>query len=216
METVKRLTAKDKDVLAEMVVSVYRVDPQRLRKALPEAAEYLNGLLAQPTGKGRDGSPFGLTERERKFHKDALESLLKNSRSLTSEEAVKGLEHGAVLLDDNSFRFEPMEPSRDELLKLVRRATGIRPRKKGKPVEKVVGEGDASRIIPVVRGINLHLTWDFKLLRVTLDPKEWELLCRALSFVGIGRDSATDVAERHDDYLIDAYRVGRQRSLPSL
>ena len=201
----ERLTSKDKDVLAEMVVDVYRVDSQRLRRAIPEAAEYLNGLLDQPGGKGRSDGPFGLTERERNFHKDALKRLLK-SRSLTAEEALKGLEHGAVLLDDNASRFEPMDPSREEMLRLVRRATGIRPRKKGKSVEKVVGEGDASRVVPVVRGVDLHLTWDFKLLKVTLDPKEWELLCRALSFVGAGVDSTTDVAERHDDYLADVYR----------
>ena len=204
----KSLTARDKDLLAEIVVNVYKVDPQRLRKALPEAAEYLNGLLTRQQGMERGASPVVLSERERKFHKDALKGLLKSSRSLTTDEAIKGLEHGAALLDDNSSRFEPMDPSREDLLKLVRRAAGIRPRKKGKSVEQVVREGDASRIIPVVRGVDLHLTWDFKLLKVTLDPKEWELLCRAVSFVGIGRDSATDVAERHDDYLVDAYQNG--------
>jgi len=90
----------------------------------------------------------------------------------------------------------------------VRKATGIQPRKDGKPVEKVVGEGKATRMVPVVKGVELRLTWDLELVSVYLDPKQWRLRGQALSFVGIEADSATDVAERHDDYLVDAIQNG--------
>lgn len=138
----------------------------------------------------------------------ALRSEVRWTRSVSTEEAVKGLEHGAVLLDDQSNDFEPEFPNRPELMKLVRKATGILPRKTGKPVEKVVQEGEAIRIVPVVRGVDLHLTREFKLVKVIMDPHQWQLRSKALSAVGIGQDTATDVAERHDDYLGDAYENG--------
>ncbi|MBM3942366.1 MAG: hypothetical protein FJ316_05490 [SAR202 cluster bacterium] len=124
---------------------------------------------------------------------------------MTPEDAIKGLEHGATLLIDD---FSPGYPPRQELLKLVRRATGIVPRKEGKPVEKVLSEGEASRVVSVVRGVDLHLTWDLKLVKVSLDPRQWRLRSQALGFAGLAADRAADVAQQHDRYLVDAVENG--------
>lgn len=43
---------------------------------------------------------------------------------------------------------------------------------------------------------------------IDLDPQQWRLRAQALSIVGIGHDQASDVAERHDDYLADAIQHG--------
>ena len=75
-------------------------------------------------------------------------------------------------------------------------------------METVVQEGEVSRVVPVVRGVDLHLTWEFKLVKVTMDPYQWRLRGQALSIIGIGKDTATDVAENHDDYLVDAFENG--------
>jgi hypothetical protein len=151
--------------------------------------------------------PFGLTDHERAFRREALEEILKKlkSSSLTTEEAIRGLEHGAALLIDD---FSPEYPPRQELLRLVRKATGVQPRKEGKPVEKVVGEGKATRMVTVVKGVELRLTWDLKLVSVHMDPRQWRLRGQALSFIGIGADRATDVSHRHDDYLVNAIQNG--------
>jgi hypothetical protein len=210
MNFIKELTAKDKDDLIQKVLDIYQSDPARLRKALPEVAEHLDYLSSSSQLHNLYTGPdnqFGLTDRERSFRREALEEILKklNSSSLTTEEAVRGLEHGAALLIDD---FSPGYPPRQEFLRLMRKATGIQPRKEGKPVEKVVGEGEASRMVPVVKGVELRLTWDLELVSVYLGPRQWRLRSQALSFVGIGADSATDVAERHDDYLVDAIQNG--------
>ena len=205
MDQSRKLTAKDKEELAQRILDVYRNDTDRIRKALPEIADLLDEYLAPGPVRAGNASPFGLTERERAFHSEALESILQRSKSLTSAEALAGLEHGANLLTDD---FTPGYPSRQELLKLVRKATGIQPRKTGKPVEKVVREGESSRRVPVVRGVDLHLNWDFKLIKVTMDPNQWRLRSQALSIIGIGKETAADVAENHDDYLMDAFQNG--------
>ena len=208
MTSRRPLTGKDKDSLAQRVLDVHRTDPDRLRDALPEVADLLDELerpLPSPAG---NAGLIGLTARERNFHREELDQLLSRCRTLTVAEAVKGLEHGANLLAENNF--VPKPELRQELLKLVRKATGIRPRKTGKPVEKVLGDGSASRVVPVVRGIDLHLTWEFKLVKVTLDPEQCRLFEQLTSIIGIGRDfeGATDVAENHDDYYVEAIESG--------
>lgn len=200
-----RLTAKDKEELVQRILDVYRSDPDHLRSALPEVADLLDEHpTPRQTQRGNE-SAFGLTERERTFHSEALDNILCRSKSLTPAEAVAGLEHGASLLVDN---FAPGYPSRQELLRLVRKATGIQPRKTGNSLEKVIREGESSRTVPVVRGVDMHLTWEFKLVRVTMDPNQWRLRSQAMSIIGIGKDTATDVAENHDDYLMDAFQNG--------
>ena len=205
MAFVKKLTDEDKEGLAQRLLEVHQRDPERLRKILPEVAVLLDGLQAPRQIRQVNQSPFGLTERERNFHKEALENILRRFKSLTQAEAIKGLEHGANLLVDD---FTPGYLSRQELLKLVRKATGIQPRKTGKPIEEIVREGESSRTVPVVRGVDLHLTWEFKLVKVTMDPHQWRLRSQALGIIGIGKDTAPDVAENHDDYLVDAFQNG--------
>ena len=205
MAFIRKLTAENKDELTQKVLDVYQEDPERLRELLPEVAILLDELQSHRQTRRVDRSSFGLTERERNFHTGALENILRRFRSLDQAGAVKGLEHGANLLVDD---FTPGYPPRQELLKLVRKATGIQPRKTGKPVETVVREGESSRIVPVVRGVDLHLTWEFKLIKVTMDPYQWRLRSQALGIIGIGLDTADDVAKDHDDYLVDAFENG--------
>ena len=201
----KKLTNEDNEALAQMLLEVHQRDPGRLRKILPQVADLLEELITHAPVREGPQSPFGLTERGRNFHKEALENILSRFKSLAQAEAVAGLEHGASLLVDD---FTPGYPPRQELLRLVRKATGIQPRKTGKSAETVVREGESSRTVPVVRGVDLHLTWEFKLIKVTMEPNQWRLRAQALSIMGIGRDSATDVAENHDDYLMDAFQNG--------
>ena len=205
MAILRKLTAEDKEELVQQVTDVHRSDPGRLRSVLPEVADLLDGFTPPvPIRRGNE-SPFGLTERERNFHKETLANILGRSKFLTPAEAVEGLEHGANLLVDD---FTPGYPPRQELLQLVRKSTGIQPRKRGKPTEKAIREGESSRTVPVVRGVDLHLTWEFKLIKVTLNPNQWRLRTQALSIIGMGKETATDVAENHDDYLMDAFQNG--------
>ena len=185
-----------------MILDVYNSDPVRLRKILPEIAQELEQDLSPSQAQRSGTTPFGLTDRERGFYKDSLDQALikSKSRTLSAEEAVAGLEHAAALLIDD---FSPVYPPRQELLRLVRKATGIIPRKTGKPDVRIIRDGQPSRRVPVVKGVDMHLTWDLKLLRISLDPDQWRLRAQALGFVGMARDVATDVAEHHDWYLAE-------------
>ena len=134
----KHLSREKRDKLAQMLLDVYSSDPVRLRKILPEIAQELDQILS-PSQEQRGGtSPFGLTDRERSFYRESLDPLLRKSKSpgMSTEEAIRGLEHAAVLLIDN---FSQGYPPRQELLRLVRKASGIVPRKTGKPEERIVG-----------------------------------------------------------------------------
>ena len=190
-----------------MLLDVYGSDPARLRKVLPEIAQELDQIMSPSQGQRGGTSPFGLTDRERGFYKDSLEPLLRKSKShvLSAEEATKGLEYAAALLIDN---FAPDYPPRQDLLRLVRKASGIVPRKTGKPEEKIITAGMPSRTVTVVKGVELHLNWDLKLLRISLEPQQWRLRAQALSIVGLAHDQPPDVAEKHDEYLADAIQHG--------
>ena len=202
---IRELTVEEKEVLTQKVLEVYQGDPYRLRSALPEVGDLLNQLMGLEVVTRWSENPFGLTERERNFHREALDDILRQSKSLTQAKAVEGLEHGASLLVDD---FTPGYPPRQKLLRLVRKAAGIQPRKAGKLMEKVLRNEEPSRTVPVVRGVDLHLTWEFKLVKVTMDPAQWRIRSQALSIIGIGMDAASDVAEHHDEYLVDAFRNG--------
>ena len=203
MTSIQTLNSKDKDLLTQKVLDVHQADPARLRRALPEIADLLDGLGPSSVYQQTNIGLTGMTARERAYHQESLANMLRRYKSLTKEAAVEGLEHAANLLVDG---FSPGYPSRQEVLRLVRKATGIQPRKEGKPLEKVVGEGNPSRVVPVVMGIDLHLTWDYKLVKVAMEPQRWRLRSQAISIIGIGQDTADDVAELHDDYLVDAYQ----------
>ena len=101
MGLIRKLTAEDKEELARRVLDVHHSDPGRLRNVLPEVADLLDEYSAPGLVGGGSESPFGLTERERNFHKAALEIVLRQFKSLSSAQAVEGLEHGANLLVDD-------------------------------------------------------------------------------------------------------------------
>lgn len=207
--TVNRpLNSTEKDLLAQKLLDARQADPERLREALPEVANMLDGFSQTPESPSPISGLIGLTSRERSFHLAELENLLSKYKNLTTSQAIEGLEHGANLLAEIGFM--PKPELRQDLLKLVRKATGIRPRKTGKPVEEILGEGNPSRLVPVVRGLDLHLTWEFKLVKVSMDPVQWRLRCQAVSIAGIGQDfeGATNVADNHDDYFVEAIENG--------
>ena len=208
MNSNRDLTNYDKEILTRRILGVHYADPGLLRRFVPEIADLLDELGQSPALPAGDSGLTSLTAGERSFHQEELKQALKRYRNLTTEEAVAALEHGATILAEDDFK--PKPDLREDVLKLVRKATGIRPRKSGKPAECVVGEGNISRVIPVVRGIDLHLTWEFKLVKVTLDPEQCRIFDQLTSFVGSGSDfeGATDVAENHDDYFIEAIENG--------
>lgn len=194
-----RLTADDRDRLVRLLVETYQADSQGLQRAFPELAQQLK-VLIQSQNRGDTQVKSRLTERERSRRLEAL-AAMKSRKRVSGEEAVVALEHGAALLED---AFAPGLADRTWLLKLAKQVTGLSVDLKGTPRDYPVQPGESSRSVLLIRGIVLNLTWDGKLLSVSVQPRELLKRRNALAFVGSGVDPREDVAETHDDYLAEA------------
>ena len=68
-----------------------------------------------------------------------------------------------------------------------------------------IAEGKPARAVPLVLGVSLNVSLDFKLLSVTLSPDELQEWKKWMRVVGIAGDVelSIDVAENHDHYLTE-------------
>lgn len=181
----------------EALVNKYHADPSGFQNYLPEVAKELERLSR---ARAEGARPF-LTELEReRYLKTALQ--LAKRKELSAAEALQALEYCARLVRDESL---PFEITRDNLLGLVRKATGVPVSKIDKGTEIPVGEGKAVRELTLLREVHLHLTWDDRLVAISILPSKAKERTKALKFVGLARDSAPDVAQRHDVYLAEGH-----------
>ena len=195
-------SSKNTDLL-ELLYSKYTSDPQGFRSYLPDVAQILD--VMKPSRRSTK-SPFGLTQRERDYHQRRLAELLEKMRSgaIPSGHAIKGLEHCAILIQDDNL---PEEADYETLVKLLKCAIGKSPGsfKKSEtirvddnhPVEVAVNR------ISLVRGVSLALDRETRLVAITISPHRAKQRRKMLAFVGIGQDIKEDVALRHDDYLTE-------------
>ena len=185
--------------LIDILHSKYSQDPDGFRKFLPGAAEL---LPERSPSKSKFKSPFGLTEHERFYHKSGLSTMLDklNEGTITAKEAVKGLQHCADLIKDdvftNSVSYEPAKA-------LLRTALGKSPGSYKSKTTVPVREDGGSVVeqISVIRGVYLDLDTNGQLVSVSINPKEVRERKKLMSIIGIGKDTKSDVALRHDDYL---------------
>lgn len=195
------MTAKTKDELIEMLYLKYRSEPEKFRSYLPEVAQTLD-RLDPPRPPGR--SPFGLTERERRHHQQALVQILKAEGMPSAEEAFKGIEHCATLIQDDSL---PEECDHKTLVKLFKAAVGKAPSsfRAQETIEVAADRSSADAVakVSLVKGISLDLDWEMRLVSITVAPGKVRQRRKLLSFVGIGQDTQSDVALHHDKYLAE-------------
>ncbi len=185
--------------LVDLLQAKRHEDPEGFRRFLPEVAEL---LPEPPTRRSRLRSTFGLTERERSFHRAGVaEALAKlEGGAITADGAAKGLQHCANLIRDDVFTDEvDYETSR----LLVKAALGKSPGsyKSKTTVPMGIGGGEALEQVAVLRGVYLDLDSEMRLVSISINPakvREWKKL---MAIVGIGKDPERDVALRHDDYL---------------
>lgn len=184
-------------VILSLLLRKYRADPEKFRSYLPEVAQELEQLLPKRRGTNR-GSV--LTEPERERLQRTLFQLVKK-KQLSREDAIRALEYCGTLIRDASL---PSELGRDVVLDILRRATGIPLSKTKKAARIPVREGEPTKEVAVLRGVHLHLTWNDRLVAISISPGKVKERSKALRFVGIAKDIAADVAQRHDAYLAEA------------
>ncbi len=188
--------------LLDLLLVKYRDDPAAFRAYLPDVARMLDAMapprLSSP-------SSFGLTEREREYHERGLREVVSRlaQGTINAQEAVRGLEHCANLVKDASL---PSEVASDTMVRLLRAALGRSPGSVKRITTFEVQADQQENIVnrvSVFRGALLNLTWDMRLVSVTVNPQKVRERRKLLSFVGSGKDTATDVAEHHDKYLAE-------------
>ncbi len=188
----------NEDRLISLLQAKQREDAERFSSYLPGVAELLPESFPERR-KGR--SPFGLTPREREYHKNGLsEALGKLERKgMTQEEAGAGLRHCATLIRDHHL---PVEADYDALTSLVKVATGKSPGSyKSHATIPLENGGPVLERIPAIRGVYLDLDREQRLVSVSIHPGKFKERRKLMAIVGIGNDPRPDVASRHDHYL---------------
>ena len=184
----------------QIISGRYKADPSWFDKNWPE----LGGVLASAMApRQKSKSPFGLTENERSFHADALNDSLSKGR-LDAAEAVQALEHCAHLLRDD-WTMQGIPAS--DRARLFKAATG-KSRNSFKSNTEIpiveAGHTQPPHHVSLLRGVVLNLDVNMRLLSITVTPKKIREVKELMRIAGIGSDTASDVAERHDDYLAEA------------
>lgn len=192
----------DANALANLLYSKYAANPQKFCSDMPDVAQMLDAM--NPPRRRLHKSTFGLTAREVKRHQDALTETLAKAASgdATAAEAIKGLERCAFLIKDDSL---PSEANYETLSGLLKAAVGKRPASFKKSAKIAVADDQPSREviseISLVKGVLLGLDREMRLISISVSPHKVRQRRKMLAFVGIGQDTKTDVAMRHDEYL---------------
>ncbi len=203
------MTIQDKRVIDLLQVK-RRQDPTGFREYLPDVDDILPELLPS---QGRPVAAFGLTERELAYHREGLSVVLRalDDGTLTSKDALRGLQHCAALIKDDSLQYTsedseddlPYKMDYDVLKALVRAAIGKSPGSYKAKTSIPVGSGRSAVLerVSVIMGVHLELGRDGQLVSIAINPGRFKERRKLMKVVGIGSDPEPDVAARHDLYL---------------
>lgn len=192
----KHLCQNQRDSILRVLYNRYQADPETLRHYLPEIAEELDRLSPS---KAEATHRSILTELERRRLTDVLVQLARE-KDLTPEKAIAALEYCATLVQDESL---PDEIERQTLMRFLRQAVGINLSRVSKATKSEVRDGEVTKEIAVLRGVHLHLTWNDRLLAISILPPEMKKRSAALKFVALAKDNNPDVAAHHDTYFAE-------------
>jgi hypothetical protein len=192
----KRSPRNQQDFILQAMLNKYQADPEGFQSYLPEVAQELEQL--SPSQR-RSSHRSALTELERERLQQALLELL-NKKELASEELIQALEYCATLIQDGSL---PFKVNRQTLLSLLHQAIGMPLSKIRKATRIPMREGEAVKEVAILSGVHLHLTWNDRLVAISVSPTKLKKHSKALKFVGIAKDTASDVAQSHDAYLAE-------------
>jgi hypothetical protein len=180
--------------ILNLLLNKYQADPEGFSSYLPEVTRELEPLLPSQHGGSLRSA---LTEQEQERLQKALLQLL-GEKKISSEKAVQALEYCATLIQDESL---PTKADRKILLSLLHQALGIPCSKVKKTTKIPIRGGEAIKEVAVLRGVYLHLSWNDRLVAISISPAKLKERSKALKFVGIAKDTASDVAQNHDAYL---------------
>lgn len=167
-----------RDYVLQVLVNKYRVDPDRFRSYLPEIAQQIEMVVSSPIKRSHVST---LTELERERLCKALLQIPKDKKA-SKHEAIQALEYCATLIQDESL---PDEIGRRVMLGLIQNAVDTPVSKIKKTTKITVDRGEATKTLAISRGIYLHLTWNDKLVAISIFPWKSKERSEAMKFVGI-------------------------------
>ncbi len=187
----------------DLLVTKYRANPKSFESQFPSDVSQIVRQAVEPRRVSRP--PFRMTKREKRHRTDSLNAIL-DMEEIPAQDAIKGIEHCAVLIQD-----ETLTPhvNRDRVMTLFKAAYGISPESTKKntviPVEGL-GTGEPVYHSSLLRGVVADLDLEMRLVSFTITPSKIREGKRMMRLVGIGRgDSRDDVSINHDDYLAEIY-----------
>lgn len=193
---------KENGELISLLAKAFQETPDDVWSMFPEIAAKLDERLTPKRSPSKAESLHysNLGERERDYRLKALISIIEKweRTSISTEEAIEALESAAALKELAASFKGTLLVLLEKALQFPLAGKEVRTLyfQKGKPEHHT---------FTLARGIVLSLTWDRKLIKISFDPREYSLRQKALSFVGAGSDTDSDVASRHDFYLEDSF-----------
>ena len=145
---------------------------------------------------------FRLSDREKAHHVEALSCVLERP-ALTSRDAVNALESCAILVQDDFMTPHVDHQSIVSLFKVAFRKVPDAIRESTSFPTEGRGTGEPVYHPSLVRGVVAGLDPEMRLVSITVTPHKVREGNEMMGIVGIGQDSRTDVADRHDDYLAE-------------
>lgn len=183
----------------EILVTRYRADPGLLERHFPEVSQ----IVRQVVERSRASRPrFSLTEGEKAHHVKELTGV-SDMDVPSPQDAIKALEHCAVLIQDDFMTPHVNHQLVVSLFKVafgkapgaIRRNTTI-PMEGQEAVEPIYHSS-------LVRGVVADLDLRMRLVSITVTPRKMREGSNMMSIVGIGDDPCPDVSARHDHYLAE-------------
>lgn len=195
----KKPEEQERDEIVSTLIEESREALEELRSYFPHTADKLERFISpkRPPYSMESLFYFHLTEREREFRLNSLRAIIERFQSngqVSKDEATKALEDAAALRDyAGDFK--------DSLLTIVQKALKLPLDAREKQTISLIRGKAEHHSYDLVRGVTLSLSWDGKLIKIAVDPKELARRRKALFFIGCSSDIQSDVARNHDAYF---------------
>jgi hypothetical protein len=176
----KKQVNKPSDIIFQILINKYRVNPETLRCCLPEVIPEIEKLVS---ASNRRSNVSGLTEIERERLLSFLFHIPKDN-SVTKDEAIRALEYCATLIQDESL---PNEIDRKVVLTYLHYVINSSLSDIDKKSKITLSDGVEAKTLAILRGVYLHLTWNDKLIAVSISPTKMKERPHAMRLIGIDK-----------------------------
>lgn len=206
MKKKKLFSQKIKNAIFNECLKIYKKEPDLLRKILPNVYEKLNNIMKKQIQRGEILTPspaHSLTESELNLHLEKLNKLIekyKKGERLSESEGLEIIEHIMSVGIDKIENY-------DECIDIAGKILNIDfNEEKSKTYN--FSKKEISKSGSLICGVDVYLTWDGKVVKISTKKDEIKWRKKAMGFIGIGKEEKqSDVSINHDRYLLNESSV---------